>query len=310
VKSQIQLNNKCIIPNIKGKDKQTVISEMVDYLYTNDKLGQETLSRDSIIQHLMDREAELTTGIGEGFAFPHARLKGLDGVYFSIGISQEGVEFASLDHKPVYFVVMTLVDRTNPNALLKVRAAIMRFLMSGNVKEKLLNNPTETEIEKILASSNLEIDLEVTAQDIMSPQIGSISPTLSIKDAARELHRHHVDSLPIIDDNKKFLGELTCLDLFRYGLPDFFNSLHVISFVKHMNPFEKYFQVDDSMTVQELLKTKTDTKAPTIESNATLMEIIFAMTVDKHEQLYVVEQGTLRGILDRYSIIDKILVES
>jgi CBS domain-containing protein len=75
-----------------------------------------------------------------------------------------------------------------------------------------------------------------------------------------------------------------------------------------MNPFEKYFDVDKTLKVSDLL-AKKENSTLVISADATLMEIIFEMTVKNKEFLYVLsEDGKLRGVLDRYSIIDKILI--
>jgi CBS domain-containing protein len=72
-----------------------------------------------------------------------------------------------------------------------------------------------------------------------------------------------------------------------------------------MDPFEKYFKVDEKITISGLMKTDN---LPIVHPTATLMEIIFDMTVHRRELLYVVEDQKLLGVLDRYTIIDKILV--
>jgi CBS domain-containing protein len=75
-----------------------------------------------------------------------------------------------------------------------------------------------------------------------------------------------------------------------------------------MNPFEKYFNVDKTLKVSDLMAGKKKSEL-VISADATLMEIIFEMTVKRKEFLYVLsDDGKLRGILDRYSIIDKIII--
>ena len=74
-----------------------------------------------------------------------------------------------------------------------------------------------------------------------------------------------------------------------------------------MDPFEKYFKVDESLTVGNILKDNK--RLPTIPPTATIMEMIFEMTINNNETLYVVNnEKKLLGILDRHTIIDKILV--
>ena len=83
--------------------------------------------------------------------------------------------------------------------------------------------------------------------------------------------------------------------------------LKTISFVKHMDPFEKYFHIDGTTRISDLLGKR---ETPVIGAAATLMEIIFEMTTNNKHILYVVEDGRLVGVVDRFNIIDKILVNT
>jgi mannitol/fructose-specific phosphotransferase system IIA component (Ntr-type) len=295
---------ECLVPNLKSNNKNDVLKELLSHC----DLSVEEVAETAVADAILEREAEQTTGVGEGMAFPHARIAGLTKIHIVIGFSKDGIEFDALDKKVVHCFVLILVTRNKPNELLKTRAAIAKLLNNPKNLTALLAADTTEELHNIITTSNIEVDYEITAKDIMRPLITHISPTLTIRDAARALHLHHVDSLPVIDKQKKFHGEISCYDLFSYGLPDFFNNLHVISFVKHMNPFEKYFNVDKTLTVADLLERKSKSEL-VVAADATLMEIIFEMTVKNKEFLYVLSaDGKLKGILDRYSIVDKILV--
>ena len=295
---------ECLVPNLKSNNKNDLLKELLSHC----DLSVEEVTETAVSDAILEREAEQTTGFGEGMAFPHARIAGLTKIHIVIGFSKNGIEFNALDKKVVHCFILILVTRNKPNELLKTRAAIAKLLSNPQNLTALLAANSAEELHNIITTSNIEVDYEITAKDIMRPLITHISPKLTIRDAARELHLHHVDSLPVIDDQKKFHGEISCYDLFSYGLPDFFNNLHVISFVKHMNPFEKYFNVDKTLKVADLLERKSKSEL-VISADATLMEIIFEMTVKNKEFLYVLsDDGKLKGILDRYSIVDKILV--
>jgi CBS domain-containing protein len=185
---------------------------------------------------------------------------------------------------------------------------VARLLAPPDTRDKIHKTQSNEELWSVIYDSGIEVDYEITAKDIMRPYVAFVSPENTFHEAARELHRHHLDSMPIIDTEKVFYGAISCYDLFSFGLPDFFNNLHVISFVKHMNPFEKYFDVDDTLKLHDLIKDKPKSEL-IISANATLMEIIFEMTVKNKEFLYVLsDDGKLRGVIDRYSIIDKIIM--
>jgi len=295
---------ECLVPNLKSNNKNDVLKELLSHC----DLSVEEVAETAVADAILEREAEQTTGFGEGMAFPHARIAGLTKIHIVIGFSKNGIEFNALDKKVVHCFILILVTRNKPNELLKTRAAIAKLLSNPKNLTALLAADTAAELHNIITTSNIEVDYEITAKDIMRPLITPITPHTTIYNAARELHKHHLDCIPVIDDDKVFHGTISCYDIFSYGLPAFFNNLHVISFVKHMNPFEKYFDVDKTLEVTKILNKK-DWKEQIIPSDATLMEIIFEMTVKNKEFLYVLsEDNKLRGVLDRYSIIDKIII--
>lgn len=285
--------------------KKAVIRGLLDALYANSSLKEEGLDLETVLDIIMRREEELPTGVGEGFAFPHARIDGLKGFYMLLAVSKEGVDFQSVDHKPVNFFVLSLVESSNPNLLLQSRAALMRFLQIPENRKKVLGLDNASAIWELLERSGISVNKEIVARDIMWPQIGVLDSSMTLKDAAVMLHRYHSDSLPILDEHGSFLGDISCFDLFAYGLPDFFSQLKTISFVRHMNPFEKYFQMDNSVKVKDV---KINRESPVIPPDATLMEIIFEMTAKNKQYLYVVENDKLLGVIDRFTIVDKILV--
>lgn len=291
----------------KGQTKSEIITELVDFLYDNDIITDETVTRDEIISALLARELQQSTAVGEGFAFPHARLENLKGFYMLLAVAPDGVAFDSLDGEPAKFIVLNLVRRSTPQLLLKTRAAITRFLMhSGNQKIALSGTPES--LWSKLDDSAILVEDRILAKDMMKPVHGTLSPDMTLEDAARALHKARSDSLPILDEKGVYINEFTCYDLFVYGIPKFFSQLYSVSYVRDMNPFEKYFMTDRSQKIGEI---DVERSQPLIKPGATIMEIIFEMTTHNRHQLYVVdEENHLLGVIDRYSIVDKILISN
>lgn len=300
------ISPKWIIPKIPPNlsSKEQVIRSLLSCLETSGDLDSESLSYDEILQQILEREKQQTTALGEGFAFPHARFEELKGFYIILGFCPEGLNFDSMDGQDSLIFIMTLLPSSKANKLLQTRAAFTRFFTDPENKKKCLK-ASPNEIYKLLEESPIEINEDIIAKDIMRPAASKVPINATLQEAALLLHFHKLDSLPVLDENDRFIRELSCHDLFCFGLPEFFFSLHKISFVKHMNPFERYFQVDKEFQVKELKESR---KAPTIAEDATLMEIIFSMTTENQEILYVVDkEQKLLGIIDRFSIIDKVL---
>ncbi|MCK5835112.1 MAG: PTS sugar transporter subunit IIA [Lentisphaeria bacterium] len=299
------VNKDSILLELKGTDKKSIISELVEVLFQHQGFGDEGVSREEVIEALLERENDQTTAVGEGFAFPHARFPNVHRFYMVVGVCREGMDFDSMDKKPSQFFVLNIVAQSKANVLLQARAAIMRFMMPPDVQKLLLTAENSSEVWKKLDESGVEINNDILAKDIMRPAVATISSKATLKEAALLLHKHHIDALPVLNESGEFTGDLTAFDLFSFGIPSFFFNLKKISFVKHMDPFEKYFKADNDILISEM---DTKRKAPRICADTTLIEIIFEFTTNNQQVLYVVEDQKLLGIIDRFSIVDKILV--
>ena len=310
MKLSFMLNEECILTGMPGgeRPKKEILSELLDALYKGTELKNEGLSQDELLEALCTREREMTTGLGDGMAFPHARIEKLSNAYALIGICPEGTDFQSLDQNPTQFFVLSIVPQDKANLLLLGRAAIVRFLAPPANRQTVLKSKNAFEVWQLIDQSGIKIDRNLLAKDIMRPHVGHIRASASLKDSARALHKYHCDSLPILDEQDCFAGDISCYDLFSYGLPDFFKNLHTISFVRNMDPFEKYFQKDRDIKLSDLNITR---ESPTIQADATLMEIIFEIATRNKQLLYVVDENKkLLGVIDRFSIVDKILVSA
>jgi mannitol/fructose-specific phosphotransferase system IIA component (Ntr-type) len=308
MKLSFMLSEDRILTGLKGgeRSKKEVVADLLNALYDRTDLKNETVGKAGLLADLLARERELTTALGDGLAFPHIRLENLTSSYTLLGICPEGAEFGSLDQKPTQFFVLSIVPRNQANALLLARAAIVRFLSSQETRRALLTARDSLEAWQWIDRSGTVTDRNILAKDILRPQVGHVTGHATIKEAARALHKYHCDSLPILDEEGLFAGDISCYDLFSYGLPDFFSNLHTISFVRNMDPFEKYFQTGRNIRLCDL---KIRREAPVISADATLMEIVFEIATRNKHLLYVVDGNKkLLGVIDRFSIVDKILM--
>ncbi|MGZ3523248.1 MAG: PTS sugar transporter subunit IIA [Thermodesulfobacteriota bacterium] len=75
------LNEEWVIPDLKGADKPSILKELSGVLVKPCQAS----SVEELVQVLLDREKLGSTGIGEGIAIPHGRLKKLKRFYISFG---------------------------------------------------------------------------------------------------------------------------------------------------------------------------------------------------------------------------------
>ena len=133
------LSEDQIIPEIAAIDKWQAIEEIVGRLVTDGRL--EASHREEAITALRHREETMSTGIGFGIAIPHASCDAVDEVTACFGRSKAGIDFESLDGKPVHFIVLFLVPKDQFQTHLRTLAAIAKFLNDPAVRSELAAAP-------------------------------------------------------------------------------------------------------------------------------------------------------------------------
>ncbi|MFH1690990.1 MAG: PTS sugar transporter subunit IIA [Candidatus Omnitrophota bacterium] len=297
------INPRLITLNLQAKTKQEAIEMLVNKLF--DERSDLAFGKDLVYKAILEREDAQTTGIGDKLAFPHARIDGWKDFVIVIGVNKEGIDFQSPDKMPAKFVCLMISSIDNPYTILQTMAAIARFFHNINGVETLLERATTPQlIFDEFSKYEVKTASLIHARDIMRPVKHFLKLNTSIEDVVRTMHLKHVDVLPVVDENNKICGQLSCLDIFEHGIPNFFKQLHTVSFVRHIDPFEKYFKIKRQLTVKDFLKSE----CATIPQEATLIEILFELTVKNKPRLFVTgKNSTLEGVIDRFSIVDKIL---
>lgn len=131
--------------NIDNNSKEEVLNSMVE-LAKKKKLISEDFN---LLDMLLDREKLTSTGIGNGIALPHLRKPSSRFVYgpkIIIGISRKGIDFNSLDKKPVHIIFLILTDSEIVH--LRVMAKLTNMLRENNILEKLKKITSEEEVIK------------------------------------------------------------------------------------------------------------------------------------------------------------------
>ena len=146
------LGEKRIISEMRSSNNQEAIEELIDHLCDNNFLPLKKKSE--TIRDLIKREDKTTTGIGSGVAIPHVNSDAVDSTLMIFGRSLEGIDFESIDNNPVNFVVLFLIPKCNDNKHLQTLATIARFFTKGDIRERLLNATSNTDILKVIETHN------------------------------------------------------------------------------------------------------------------------------------------------------------
>jgi len=143
------LREENIITDLKSRDKEQVLGEMVDCI----SRMVAPIETERVLKALLDREKLGTTGIGHGVAIPHGKIKGLAELKVFFGRSKKGVNFSSMDNLPVHLVFLILAPENSAAAHLKVLASISHLLKSQEFRMKLLDAADRADIHRIITEA-------------------------------------------------------------------------------------------------------------------------------------------------------------
>ncbi|MCP5432093.1 MAG: PTS IIA-like nitrogen regulatory protein PtsN [Alphaproteobacteria bacterium] len=90
-----------------------------------------------IFEVLLERERLGSTGVGDGVAIPHGKLKGLERLYGVFARLDRPIPFDSIDDEPVDLVFVLLVPAEAGAEHLKALARVSRLFRSREMRERL-----------------------------------------------------------------------------------------------------------------------------------------------------------------------------
>ncbi len=140
------LTRETVSLHLKGTNKEEIIGELLDILVKAGKIK----NREEALNSVMDREKKMSTGMKHGIAIPHGKTSAVEDLVACIGISEQSVEFDSLDHEPCRIFIMTLspVDKTGPH--LQFLAEVSLLFKSAEKRAEILASDSAEAVLKIL----------------------------------------------------------------------------------------------------------------------------------------------------------------
>lgn len=142
------LQANCAKVPVEGRDKEAVITELVDLLDASGALQDRNVALDAVLT----RERIQSTGTGAGIAIPHGKCNAVKEVVMAIGIAREPIEFESVDGQPVniLFLLVSPADQTGPH--IHALAGICRLMVNEQFRHKLEQADSADDVYKLLSA--------------------------------------------------------------------------------------------------------------------------------------------------------------
>jgi len=148
------LTNDTIILDLESTSKKAVITELIGQLDQAGKLNDKA----QFTKDILAREAQSTTGIGEGIAIPHAKSSAVEVPAIAFGRSKLGIDYESLDGQPANLFFMIAASEGANNDHLEALSRLATFLMDSSFREKVMNANSIEDILKAVNEKEVEED--------------------------------------------------------------------------------------------------------------------------------------------------------
>ena len=141
MKIQDVLNKNVMLFDLQATDKEGVINEMVQSLVDNGVVTDFETFKTGI----MNREAQTSTGLGDGIAMPHSKNEAVKEATVLFAKSNKGVDYASLDGQPTDLFFMIAAPEGANDTHLAALAELSKYLMKPGFADKLrqASNPDQ-----------------------------------------------------------------------------------------------------------------------------------------------------------------------
>lgn len=147
MKIQDLLNKKVMLLDLQATTKEAAIDEMINSLVENGVVTDFDVFKAGI----MGREAQTSTGLGDGIAMPHSKNAAVKEATVLFAKSNKGVDYESLDGQPTDLFFMIAAPEGANDTHLAALAELSKYLMQDGFADRLRQ---VTSADEVIAAFN------------------------------------------------------------------------------------------------------------------------------------------------------------
>jgi len=146
------LGEKDIKVDLGAATKEQAIAELLAILVERGTLDPAACER--VLAAVVDRERAKSTGMEHGVALPHGTVRDLPEIVAAVGTSRAGIDWQTLDGRPVRIVVLVAIPQSHWQVHVKTLAGIARLLSDTEFREALVAARTASEAYAVLKAAD------------------------------------------------------------------------------------------------------------------------------------------------------------
>jgi PTS system nitrogen regulatory IIA component len=125
--------------------------------YIAEKASAElSLPQNTIFNKLLERERLGSTGLGQGFAVPHARLDNLTKAHACFIKLDKAIKYDAMDQKPVDLIFVLFIPEASTEEHLQILASLARIFSQSSISAKIRDSKTSQEIIELIKQAETE----------------------------------------------------------------------------------------------------------------------------------------------------------
>lgn len=163
MKIQDVLRKDVMLLDLQATSKEAVIDEMITSLVDKGYVTDFEVFKTGIL----NREAQTTTGLGDGIAMPHAKNAAVKVATVLFAKSNKGVDYASLDGHPTDLFFMIAAPEGANDTHLAALAELSKYLMKPGFADKLRSVSSPEEV--IAVFDEAEAADKVAEEEVVAP---------------------------------------------------------------------------------------------------------------------------------------------
>jgi PTS system nitrogen regulatory IIA component len=135
-----------VLVDVQAADKDSVFERVAALL--EDKTG---IKRSAILDSLRARERLGSTGLGQGVAIPHGRVRGLREAVGAFVRTREPIEFGAPDNQPVSLIFVLLVPEKSTDLHLEILGELAQMFSDRALRAELAGAPDASAVERLIS---------------------------------------------------------------------------------------------------------------------------------------------------------------
>lgn len=138
---------------LPGSTKEDVLNNLIDHLAASSAVR----SVDDVRRAIFEREEIMSTGVGKGLALPHAKSPDVRESVAAFAVTQEPVDFGSIDDQPVRLVFLLVGTEAAKSEHIKILSRVSRLMNRDHFRNRLLNARSSEEIMSIFEEGEADL---------------------------------------------------------------------------------------------------------------------------------------------------------